>query len=75
MEVPNAVRVELGEDILTVELSDARIISVPLTWYPRLLHGRPEERSHWRLIGSGEGVHWEDLDAALGKARHRWGAG
>lgn len=62
MDVPNAIRVELSEDMLTVMLSDARSILVPLTWYPRLLSGRPEERQHWRLIGDGQGIHWEDLD-------------
>ncbi|HYU17613.1 MAG TPA: DUF2442 domain-containing protein [Chloroflexota bacterium] len=62
IEVPDAVHVEVSDDALTVELSDARRISVPLAWYPRLLHGRPEERRNWRLIGGGEGIHWEDLD-------------
>jgi hypothetical protein len=35
---------------------------VPLAWYPRLLHGTPEERGHWRLIGKGHGIHWPELD-------------
>lgn len=47
---------------LRVELTDGRVISVPLTWYPRLLHGSPAERGHWRLIGAGEGIHWPELD-------------
>ncbi len=55
-------RVQITEDTLIVDLMDGRTASVPLTWYPRLLHGRPEERSNWRLIGHGEGVHWPDLD-------------
>jgi hypothetical protein len=50
------------EDALAVELSDGRSISVPLAWYPRLMHGTPEERSNWRLVGQGAGVHWLDLD-------------
>ncbi|GFP19463.1 hypothetical protein HKBW3S42_00289 [Candidatus Hakubella thermalkaliphila] len=54
--------VTIAEDTLTVDLSDGRTISVPLSWYPRLLHGTPEERNHWRLIGQGEGIHWPDLD-------------
>lgn len=49
-------------DALSVELSDGRSISAPLAWYPRLLHGTPEERSLWRLIGGGVGIHWPDLD-------------
>ena len=54
--------VTITDDTLTVDLSDGRTISVPLGWYPRLLHGTPEERNHWRLIGQGEGIHWLDLD-------------
>jgi hypothetical protein len=62
IDIPNAVSVEVTDDALTVALSDARTISVPLSWYPRLLHGRPEERRNWRLIGRGQGIHWDDLD-------------
>ena len=54
--------VAVTEEALTVELADGRTLSVPLAWYPRLLHGTSEERSHWRLIGAGEGIHWPDLD-------------
>ncbi|MBI2832532.1 MAG: DUF2442 domain-containing protein [Chloroflexi bacterium] len=62
IEIPNAVGVEITEETLTVELSDGRTISVPLAWYPRLLHGTPKERGNWRFIGKGEGIHWNDLD-------------
>ncbi len=60
---PVAVRqVAVTEDALVVDLSDGRTASVPLTWYPRLLNGTPQEQNNWRLIGNGEGVHWPDLD-------------
>jgi len=55
-------QVSVTDDTLVVDLSDGRSVSVPLAWYPRLLHGTPEERNHWRLIGKGEGIHWPDLD-------------
>ena len=54
--------VSISDDTLTVDLSDGRTISVPLNWYPRLLHSNPEERVKWRLIGKGEGIHWPELD-------------
>ncbi len=57
-----ARQVSVTDDFLVVELSDGRSISVPVAWYPRLQHGTPEERSHWRLIGRGDGIHWPDLD-------------
>ena len=56
------VDVVVGTDALTAELSDGRTVAVPIAWYPRLLHGTPKERKRWRLIGSGTGVHWPDLD-------------
>jgi hypothetical protein len=54
--------VTVTEDSLVIDLVDGRTVAVPLAWYPRLLHGRPEERNHWRMIGQGEGIHWPDLD-------------
>jgi hypothetical protein len=54
--------VVVTDDALAVELVDGRSVTVPLTWFPRLLAGTPEERHHWRLIGEGVGIHWPDLD-------------
>ncbi len=57
-----AQHVLITDDTLAVDLNDGRTISVPLAWYPRLLHGRPEERNNWRFIGEREGIHWPELD-------------
>lgn len=65
IRLARAQNVTVTDDSLTVELTDGRTVSVPLAWYPRLLHGTAEERSHWRFIGRGEGVHWPDLDEDL----------
>ncbi len=62
MELPKIQAIEITEDSLTVDLSDGRTISVPVVWYPRLLQGSIQERSRWRFIGDGEGIHWIDLD-------------
>ncbi len=62
IEVPVAQRVAVTRDTLRVDLSDGRTISVPLAWFPRLLHATTAERRNWRLIGRGEGIHWKDLD-------------
>jgi hypothetical protein len=58
----SAQNVKVTDDALIVDLSDGRTVSVPLAWFPRLLHGTVEERNMWRLIGDGEGIHWSDLD-------------
>lgn len=65
IEVPMITGAQITEDTLSVDLSDGRTISVPLGWYPRLEHANPKERANWRLIGSGTGIHWKDLDEDL----------
>src|SRR3990172_5324315 len=62
IQVPNAENVTITEDTLTVDLGDGRTISAPLAWFPRILQATPEERKNWRLIGKGQGIHWEDID-------------
>jgi hypothetical protein len=57
-----AQAVRFSDDSMTVHLDDGRTLSVPLAWYPRLLHGTSEDREHFELIGDGEGIHWPDLD-------------
>lgn len=59
---PRAVQVRVSTGSLTVTLSDGRIISAPLNWYPRLQHATPRERTTWTLIGGGSGIHWPKLD-------------
>ena len=53
------------EDKLTVDLADGRTISVPLAWYPRLLHATSQERVNWELVGAGFGIYWPDIDEDL----------
>lgn len=50
---------------LTVELEDGRTISVPLAWYPRLLHASQSDRDDWQVAGGGFGIHWPALDEDL----------
>jgi hypothetical protein len=54
--------VRFSTKAMSVLLADGREISVPLEWYPRLQRATPEQRSNWRLIGEGDGIHWPDVD-------------
>jgi hypothetical protein len=54
--------VSVSEDLISAQLRDGRVISVPLAWSWRLSEATPEQRSHWELIGSGTGVRWPDVD-------------
>ena len=61
-----AAEVRVTEDLLTVDLDDGRTISVPLAWYPRLLHGTLRERANWEILGPG--IHWPELDEDISVA-------
>ena len=55
-----ATRVHFDQDSMWVDLSDGRILAVPLAWFPRLLHASAEQREQLRI--SSCGLHWEALD-------------
>lgn len=59
---PLATDVRIKSSALLVSLADGREISVPLEWFPRLLKATRTQRSNWRLIGGGIGIHWEEID-------------
>ena len=62
LELARAVDANITDDTLAVDLADGRSLAIPLAWFPRLLNGSPEERQDWRMIGDGQGLHWERLD-------------
>ncbi|MEA3043964.1 MAG: hypothetical protein QOH47_1802 [Sphingomonadales bacterium] len=55
-----ATAVRFDEDAMWVDLDDGRTLGIPLAWFPRLLHGTPEQRAEVRISPSG--LHWEELD-------------
>jgi hypothetical protein len=57
--------VSLDEDTLSVRLKNGRTISVPLAWFPRLLHASVQQRNNWKVAGGGYGIHWPDIDEDL----------
>lgn len=62
---PRIQDVRITEDEITAYLADGRVISVPLAWSWRLSEATPAQRTNWRLIGGGQGVHWPDVDEDL----------
>ena len=52
--------VRFDESSMWVELSDGRVLGIPLAWFPRLLHARPEQRAKCTL--SKVGLHWDDIN-------------
>jgi hypothetical protein len=57
--------VRVTDDEIIAHLADGRVISIPLAWSWRLSEATPAQRANWRLIGTGQGVHWPDIDEDL----------
>jgi hypothetical protein len=62
---PRIQNVQVTDDEIVADLADGRVISVPLAWSWRLSEATPKQRKNWRLIGSGQGIHWPDVDEDL----------
>ena len=62
---PRIKDVRVTGETITAYLADGRAISVPLAWSWRLSEASPEQRSHWEIIGDGQGVHWPEIDEDL----------
>jgi hypothetical protein len=58
----SAVNVSFFEEKMKIFLEDGREIAVPLEWFPRLRNATINQLNKWRLIGNGEGIHWDEID-------------
>ena len=63
--LPSILEVHFSKDLMTVNLSDGRILSLPLAWYPKLAEATPKQLKHLEISPSGYGIHWPDLDEDL----------
>jgi len=62
---PRATDLTFSKQAMTIHLADGRVLTVPLAWYPRLLHASPSERHNYEIVGDGEYLHWPELDEDL----------
>ena len=73
IEETKVQHVDVFDESLSVDLTNGRTVSVPVAWYPSLLHATDKERNNWRLIGAGEGIDWPDLDEDISLENLRYG--
>lgn len=59
---PIAQSVETSDNELVVRLTDGRVLSAPLIWFPRLHNATPAKPNVYELMGNGVGIHWPGLD-------------
>ena len=56
----SATDIKFDDQMMHVSLSDGRVLSVPLAWFPRLLAASLVERQNFAITNGG--IHWENLD-------------
>jgi hypothetical protein len=60
--------VDFDEEMMHVSLTDGRLISVPIIWFPRLRSATLEQRTKYEIGGGGTSLHWPELDEDLSVA-------
>lgn len=60
--------IRFDEERMYIHLVDEREISVPLKWFPILLHATSEQRNKWQLAVGGTELRWDEIDEDIGIA-------
>ncbi len=63
--LPSILKASFSKDLMTVSLSDGRILSIPMAWYPRLASAKANQLKRYEISPSGYGIYWPDLDEDL----------
>ncbi|MEO5649166.1 MAG: DUF2442 domain-containing protein [Ginsengibacter sp.] len=58
----NAIDLYFADNKMIIYIEDGRELSIPLEWFPKLRDATSEQLKKWRLIGNGEGIHWDEID-------------
>ena len=59
---PRISEIKVTSDSIIAQLADGRTVSVPLAWSWRLSEATAAQRNNFEIMGSGQGVHWPDVD-------------
>ncbi len=60
-----ATAVTFDDDMMHVQLTDCRVVSVPIIWFPVLHQAKPKQRRKVKIGGGGVALHWPELDEDL----------
>jgi uncharacterized protein DUF2442 len=63
-----AKSVKFRDELMEVFLTDGRIISVPILWFPLLHEATAEQRERYEIGGGGISLHWPDIDEDISVA-------
>ena len=66
--------VDFDTGMMHVSLTDGRVVSVPIAWFPLLSEAAPEQREKYEIGGGGVSLHWPEIDEDLSVANLLAGA-
>jgi hypothetical protein len=63
-----AKAVHFDDEMMHVSLTDGRIVSVPVIWFPLLHAASADQRRHYQIDGGGISLHWPEIDEDISVA-------
>jgi hypothetical protein len=63
-----AKSVHFDSEMMHVHLTDGRIISVPILWFPLLQQATAQQRDNCEIDGGGVSLHWPEVDEDISVA-------
>ena|SRR3954470_9761817 len=62
---PLIMKVECSKEEITTFLDDGRIVSIPVSWYPRTRQATLKQLQNFRITSDHYGIHWPEIDEHL----------
>jgi hypothetical protein len=63
-----AQSITFGDDMMHVAMTDGRVLSVPIIWFPALHKANSEQLAKYEIGAGGRSLHWPDLEEDLSMA-------
>jgi len=63
-----AQSITFADEMMHVSLTDGRVLSAPIIWFPALHEATPEQRTKFEIGAGGRSLHWPELDEDLSMA-------
>jgi Protein of unknown function (DUF2442) len=63
-----AKSVRFDAEMMHVDLTDGRIISVPIIWFPLLYEATAQQRENFEIDGGGVSLYWPEIDEDISVA-------
>jgi hypothetical protein len=65
IKLPSILKVKFTRENMKLDLSDGRILIIPLAWYSKLATASKKQLLNFNISPSGYGIHWSDIDEDL----------